>query len=114
MSDLDDIRPAATKNTRRLRAKAEGDDQGNVMAGGPEEMTWRAQLWNNVIANPFAWFLLVAFVAAEYGNWRLGEKLDRVCELTGRHDFAVTNPRTDREELDNICVERESEMPADQ
>ena len=68
-------------------------------------MKWAERLqW--FLANPLTWVLWGALLLAEYGNWHLGRTLDRVCELTGDHPMAVANPKTDREELDNICTGR--------
>ena len=60
-----------------------------------------------VLANPTAWFLFILLVVAEYGNYRHGRELTRVCELTGPHDVASRAPKNDREELDTICINRQ-------
>jgi hypothetical protein len=58
--------------------------------------------------NPVAWVLLVFFIIAEYGNYQRGKELDRVCELSGPHDFSYSQPKNDKEEIDTICVNRQS------
>jgi hypothetical protein len=68
-----------------------------------------ARFRDSVIANPFAWFLLVLFVIVEHANYQKGVTITRICELTGPHDVASRNPRNDREELDTICVNRQSD-----
>jgi hypothetical protein len=61
------------------------------------------------LTNPLAWLLFAALAIAEYGNYRRGIELDRVCELTGPHDVMTNKPASDREELDNICGARQGE-----
>lgn len=63
----------------------------------------------SVLRNPFAWVLFGMFVIAEYGNWQRGVELSRVCDLLGEHDVSVSNPRTARQEIDNICINRWSD-----
>jgi len=71
------------------------------------------KLWDNIreriLMNPTAWFLFALLVVAEYGNYQRRKELTRVCELTGPHDVSTAHPRNDREELDNICIERQSD-----
>jgi hypothetical protein len=64
------------------------------------------RLSNWFFANPIAWLLLAVLAVAEYGNHHLGRDLTRICELTEPHDVSVSNPRTAREEIDNICLSR--------
>jgi hypothetical protein len=75
----------------------------HIMNGVMDKIRQRA------LANPVAWFLFILLVVAEYGNYRHGKELTRVCELTGPHDVASRVPRNDREELDNICISRQSD-----
>jgi hypothetical protein len=60
--------------------------------------------------NPMAWILFALPIIAEFGNYSRGRELSRVCELLGLHDVAIRNPRTAKEEIDNICIGR---LPSD-
>jgi len=73
---------------------------------GGKEMNLAEKMQEGFLRNPFAWFLLIAFAIAEYGNYQRGG-LDRICELTDPHDVQVSVPRTGREEIDNICISRQ-------
>jgi hypothetical protein len=67
---------------------------------------WLAKFRDMVVKNPYAWLLLALFALAEYNNYKKGVLLDRLCELTGPHDVGTGHPKNDREELDNICIDR--------
>jgi hypothetical protein len=73
------------------------------------QMTVQGKLRDWIMTNPVAWFLFVLLVIAEYGNYQRGKELTRVCELSGPHDVFIEHPRTDRQELDNICINRLSD-----
>lgn len=67
---------------------------------------WTAKIREAVIENPYAWLLLGLFLLAEYNNYKKGLLIDRMCELSGPHDVAVYSPKSDSQELDNICAGR--------
>jgi hypothetical protein len=48
--------------------------------------------------------LCLLFLVAVYWNFRKGEEINRLCELTGSHLVSADYPQTKREELDTICV----------
>lgn len=56
------------------------------------------------LKNPAAWILFGLFLLAEYHNYKKGIDIARICELTGPHDASTKNPRTNKEELDTICL----------
>jgi hypothetical protein len=68
---------------------------------------WITKFRESVIANPFAWFLIVLFVFVEHANYQKGVTIDRMCELTGPHNASYGHPNNAREELDTICVNRQ-------
>jgi hypothetical protein len=70
---------------------------------------WKARLYESVIANPFTWFLLVLFVVVEHANYQKGVTIDRMCELTGPHTASYAHPQNDRQELETICINRQSD-----
>jgi hypothetical protein len=74
---------------------------------------WAETLRESVLTNPFTWLLLALFLFVEYSNYRKGIVIDRVCELTGPHDFATFRPKNNREELDNICISRQLDADSD-
>ena len=47
--------------------------------------------------------LCLLFAIAVYWNFRKGEEINKLCELTGSHFVSGGYPQTKREELDNIC-----------
>lgn len=57
--------------------------------------------------NPVAWILFALLAFAEYRSYERSRQLDRVCELLGPHDVAVGFPGTAKEEIDNICINRQ-------
>ena len=48
--------------------------------------------------------LCLLFVVAAYWNFRKGKEINMLCELTRSHFVSVGYPRTNREEIDNICI----------
>jgi hypothetical protein len=58
----------------------------------------------SVIQNPFLWIVVALLVLAEVGSYRTESDLARVCELTGPHYVSVPNPRTAKQEIENICI----------
>lgn len=54
-----------------------------------------------------AWFWFVALLFAINYARNEGADLQTVCEVTGSHDIEVAKPVTDRERLDNICIQHE-------
>lgn len=60
------------------------------------------ELRASAIANPLTWFLFVLLLIAEYNNYQKGVEIQRICELLGAYDFAVSPSRTDRQEIDNL------------
>jgi hypothetical protein len=57
--------------------------------------------------NPLVWIFFGLFLLVEYWNYQKTKVLDEVCELTGPHNVSALVPKTDREKLDSICLERE-------
>ena len=74
-------------------------------AGMSRLTTWFSE---SFVRNPAVWLLLGAFLLAEWGNWNRGAELSRVCQLLGDHDVSVAHPRTAKQEIDNICINRQS------
>ena len=68
-----------------------------------------ARLRDSVLANPFVWFFFALFLFVEYSNYQKGVLIDRMCELTARHEAGFSHPKTAAEELDIICVDRSLE-----
>jgi hypothetical protein len=56
-----------------------------------------------LLQNYVSVILCLLFAVAVYWNFRKGEEINRLCELAGSHFGGVDYPRTNREELDNIC-----------
>ena len=59
--------------------------------------------------DPVRWVLLALLILATYGNYREGQDLAKVCELTGPHDVSAPHPLTTQQEITNICLKHESE-----
>jgi hypothetical protein len=59
--------------------------------------------------NPLVWILAALLALAEYGSYQVSASLTRVCELLGPHDVSVAVARTPREEIDNICINRQAD-----
>jgi hypothetical protein len=57
--------------------------------------------------DPVRWVLLALLILAVYGNYREGDDLAKVCELTGPHDVSVAHPLTTQQEITNICLRHE-------
>lgn len=70
---------------------------------------WTAKIRASVLENPFAWILFALVLIAEYNNYKKGVLIDHICELSGPHDVASGHPSNDKEELDNICINRQSD-----
>ncbi len=70
-------------------------------------MGLHARLIASFSRNPVAWSLLAAFALAEYGNWRRGRELSRVCALVPHEATYASRPRTAQQEIDKICAGRE-------
>jgi hypothetical protein len=64
------------------------------------------------ISNPLLWVLIAALVLTGYDNYRKSQDISRVCALTGPHEIAVPIARSPREEVDNICVSRQTRLPS--
>ena len=58
-------------------------------------------------SNPFVWVVGAALVLTAYDSYHKSVDINRVCALTGPHEVAVPVARTPREEIDNICVNRQ-------
>ena len=71
-------------------------------------MTFRDKVRDTFQKNVVAWFLFALLLIAAYGNYQRGKELDRVCELSGPHVGVFSSPKNDKEELDSICVARQS------
>jgi hypothetical protein len=56
-----------------------------------------------LLQNYVSVILCLLFAVAVYWNFRKGEEINRLCELAGSYFGGVDYPRTNREELDNIC-----------
>jgi hypothetical protein len=57
-----------------------------------------------LLQNYVSVILCLLFVVAVYWNVRKREEINRLCELIGSHSASVDYPRTNREELDKICI----------
>jgi hypothetical protein len=78
-------------------------------------MNLREKIQESLSKNPLAWLLAIAFVLAEYGNYRKGEDLRRICELLQERLPAgySTKPRTPMEEVVKICSSHDpDDVPA--
>ena len=67
-------------------------------------------IWTRVVescSNPFVWIAVAALAFTAYDNHRRSQEIIRVCALTGPHEILSPNPRTPREEIDNICIGRQ-------
>jgi hypothetical protein len=53
-----------------------------------------------------AWIFFGLFIIAEFANYTNGRTVTRLCELTEPHDVALSHPRSARDEIDKICIER--------
>jgi len=58
--------------------------------------------------------LMIAALAALlalsiWSLYRTGLDLDRVCELTGPHEFSHEHPVTPRQEIDTLCLRHASD-----
>jgi hypothetical protein len=60
----------------------------------------------SLYSDPLRWLLLALLVFSVYQNYREGDDLTRVCELTGPHDVSVPHPLTVQQEITNICLRR--------
>lgn len=68
-----------------------------------------SQFRESIVENPITWALVALLTLAIYGNYQRGRELSRICDLLGPHDIRVSNPRTPQEEIDNICISRQSD-----
>ena len=58
-------------------------------------MGLHARLIASFSRNPVAWSLVAALALAEYGNWRRGRELSRVCALVPHAEVIyASRPRT--------------------
>ena len=54
-------------------------------------------------------FLLGVLAVALYGHYETGRDLARICDLLGSHNAWVAHPQTDRQEIDDICIDHQQE-----
>lgn len=65
------------------------------------------------LKNPGTWVVLALLIAAEWGNIHASNEVERLCDLTGDHDFTVSKPVTARQQIDNICAGHAEEDDTD-
>jgi hypothetical protein len=73
------------------------------------------RLWGYFLQNPVAWLLAALLAVVVYANYKLGDKLDTVCDAIELPDEAIDKPKTLLEKAQSVCEDRidTGNMPED-